>query len=399
MRRLGRLPRVVGPAEARRAARRRLPKPVFDYIDGAADDEFTVAENRRAFQDLAFAPRVLARVGERRLEVEVLGQRLALPVLTAPTGLSRVAGRGGEVAAARAAAASGTVSILSAATSLPIEAVAASVQEPQWFQLYLYRDRQTSLERIALAKRLGFSVLVVTVDAPVSGNRERDVRNGLSVPVRVRPRTALEAMLRPRWLAGHLAGPPLIAHHDRDAASAGRGRPTVTGGKRLTSFVQGLFNSDIGWDDLQWIREAWGGPLVLKGVMCGEDAVLAVAAGCDGIVVSNHGGRQLDGVPATIDMLPEVVAAVGGRAEVLLDGGVRRGSDVVKALALGARACLIGRPWLYGLAAGGEAGVTRVLRTFAEEIDRTLALVGVSDCESLDTSVLRRRPHSGWERI
>src|SRR5580692_11166694 len=166
---LGRTPRVVGPAEARRAARRKLPKPVFDYIDGAADDEFTVAENRRAFGDLAFAPRVLARVAERRLDVEVLGQRLALPVLTAPTGLSRVAGRGGEVAAARAAAAAGTIAILSASTSLPMEEVAASVTEPQWFQLYLFRDRQTSLDRIALARKCGFRVLVVTVDAPVSG--------------------------------------------------------------------------------------------------------------------------------------------------------------------------------------------------------------------------------------
>jgi isopentenyl diphosphate isomerase/L-lactate dehydrogenase-like FMN-dependent dehydrogenase len=393
------MPRIVGPAELRRAARRSLPKAVFDYIDGAADDEFTLAENRRAFQDLAFAPRVLARVGERRLDVEVLGQRLALPVLTAPTGLSRVAGRGGEVAAARGAAAAGTISILSGATSMPIEQVAASVAEPQWFQLYMYRDRQTSLDRIALAKRLRFRVLVVTVDAPVSGNRERDVRNGLSVPVRVRPRTALDAMLRPRWLAGYLTGPPLISHHDQGAARGPQRRGSVTGGERLTSFVQGLFNSDIGWDDLQWIREAWGGPVVLKGVMCGEDAIRAVAAGCEGVIVSNHGGRQLDGVPATIDMLPEIVDAVDGRAEVLLDGGVRRGSDVVKALALGAKACLIGRPWLYGLATGGQAGVTRVLRTFAAEIDRTLALVGVHDCASLDSSVLRRRPRTGWERI
>jgi isopentenyl diphosphate isomerase/L-lactate dehydrogenase-like FMN-dependent dehydrogenase len=393
---MSRTPRIVGPADARRIARRRLPKAVFDYIDGAADDEFTVAENRRAFQDLAFATRVLAHVGERRLDVEVLGQRVALPVLTAPTGLSRVAGRRGEIAAARAASAAGTIAVLSGATSLPIEDVAASVSEPQWFQLYMYRDRQTSLDRIALAKRLGFRVLVVTVDAPVSGNRERDVRNGLSVPVRLRPRTALGALMRPRWLAAYLAGPPLIAHHDSESRPA---RGGVTGGERLTNFVQGLFNSDIGWDDLRWIREAWDGPVVLKGVMCGEDAALAVEAGCQGVVVSNHGGRQLDGVPATIDMLPEVVEAVGGRADVLLDGGVRRGSDVVKALALGAKACLIGRPWLYGLAAGGEEGVSQVLRTFAAEIDRTLALVGVRDCRGLDASVLRRRPGSGWERL
>jgi isopentenyl diphosphate isomerase/L-lactate dehydrogenase-like FMN-dependent dehydrogenase len=395
---LDRARRAVGPAEVRRAAARRLPKPVFDYIDGAADDEFTVAENRRAFQDLAFSPRVLARVAERRLDVEVLGQHLALPVLTAPTGLSRVAGRGGEVAAARGAAAAGTIAILSASTSLPMEEVAASVTEPQWFQLYLFRERQTSLDRIALARKCGFRVLVVTADAPVSGNRERDVRNGLSVPVRIRPRMALNVMRRPRWMADYLTGPPLINHHDRPPSQRRR-LGALGGGESLTSFVHELFNSDQGWEDLRWIRDAWDGPLVLKGVMSGEDALRAVEAGCDGIVVSNHGGRQLDGVPATIDVLPEVVGAVGDRAEVLLDGGIRRGSDVVKALALGARACLIGRPWLFGLAIGGEAGVTRVLQTFAAEIDRTLALVGVTDCASLDSSVLRRRPGSGWERI
>jgi len=382
----------------RRAAARRLPKPVFDYIDGGADDEFTVAENRRAFQDLAFSPRVLARVAKRRLDVEVLGQHLALPVLTAPTGLSRVAGRGGELAAARGAAAAGTIAILSASTSLPMEEVAASVTEPQWFQLYLFRDRQTSLDRIALARKCGFRVLVVTVDAPVSGNRERDVRNGLSVPVRIRPRMAMNVMRRPRWLADYLTGPPLINHHDRPPTQQRR-VGALGDGESLTSFVHALFNDDQSWEDLRWIREAWDGPLVLKGVMSGEDALRAVEAGCEGIVVSNHGGRQLDGLPATIDVLPEVAAAVGDRAEVLLDGGVRRGSDVVKALALGARACLIGRPWLFGLALGGEAGVTRVLETFAAEIDRTLALVGVPDCASLDSSVLRRRPGSGWERI
>ena len=281
---------------------------------------------------------------------------------------------------------------------MPIERVAASVSEPQWFQLYLYRDRQTSLDRIALARKCGFRVLMVTVDTPVSGNRERDVRNGLSVPVRVRPRMALDVVRRPRWMAEYLSGPPLISHHDQ-SSSPRRRAGGLAGGERLTSFVQGLFNPDLGWEDLRWIREAWDGPLVLKGVMSAEDALRAVEAGCQGIVVSNHGGRQLDGLPATIDVLPEVVEALGGRAEVLLDGGVRRGSDVVKALALGAKACLIGRPWLYGLAAGGEAGVARVLETFAAEIDRTLALVGVADCASLDSSVLRRRPGSGWVRI
>jgi isopentenyl diphosphate isomerase/L-lactate dehydrogenase-like FMN-dependent dehydrogenase len=388
--------RTVGFAELRDRARRRIPRVVFDYIDGAADDEVTARENRRAFGDLAFRARVMVDVAQRDQTMVVLGQRLRVPVITAPTGMSRVAGADGEIAAAKAAAAAGTVSMLSAATSIAIEDVAASVSEPQWFQLYLFADRARSLERVRLARELGFRVLVVTVDTPVPGNRERDVRNGLTVPVRVRPRMALAVARRPRWLASYLTGPPLAQHHDAPPRGRLRG---VLGDRSLAEHVASLFTPSTTWEDLAWIRREWDGPLVLKGVMCGEDAALAVEHGCDGVVVSNHGGRQLDGLPATIDVLPEVVAAVGERADVLLDGGVRRGTDVVKALALGAKACLIGRPWLFGLAGGGVTGVSAVLDAFHDEIDRTLALLGVPAARDLQPGVLRRRPGSGWEDL
>jgi isopentenyl diphosphate isomerase/L-lactate dehydrogenase-like FMN-dependent dehydrogenase len=277
-----------------------------------------------------------------------------------------------------------------------LEDVAASVEEPQWFQLYLLRDRGQSEHQIDLAKRCGFRVLVVTVDAPVSGNRERDVRNRLSIPVRVRPRMALSVVRRPRWMLDYFAGPPLI-HANYGASSTGR--TGSGGGTKLADHIRDMFNADQGWADLEWIRRAWDGPLVLKGVMSDIDARKAVELGCDGVIVSNHGGRQLDGLPASLDVLPEVVSAVGHQADVLIDGGFRRGTDVVKALALGAKACLIGRPWLFGLASGGEAGVRQVLETFRVEIDRTMALLGVAGCDELDHSVLRRRPGSGWERL
>jgi isopentenyl diphosphate isomerase/L-lactate dehydrogenase-like FMN-dependent dehydrogenase len=388
----------VSWSDLRERARQRLPRVVFDYIDGGADDEFTSRENRRAFEDLSFCPRVLAGIGERSQAVEVLGQSLAMPVITAPTGVSRVAGRAGELAAARAATAVGTISILSAATSVPLQEVAEAAPS-QWFQLYPYRDPQRTVQRIAEAAEAGFRALVVTVDAPVPGNRERDRRNGLSVPIRVRPRMAWSVLRRPRWLADYLTGPPLVQHHDRPPGSGG-GTPAAGGrGASLASTVQELFNDHQTWADLERVRTLWDGPLVLKGVMCAQDARRAVDAGCDGIVVSNHGGRQLDGLPATIDVLPEVVDAVAGDADVLLDGGVRRGTDVVKALALGAKACLIGRPWLFGLATGGERGVQAVLEGLAAEIDRTLALVGVPEATALDGRVLRRRPGSGWMAI
>jgi (S)-mandelate dehydrogenase len=386
--------RINGVEGWRQGARRRLPRVAFDFIDGGADDEVTLWRNRTAFDDVSLVPRVLRGVGDASARVELFGQPLRLPVLLAPTGAGRIAGPEGEIAQARAASAAGTISVLSGFASVPAEQVAWSVQEPQWFQLYLYRDRALTLRVIEQVKRLGFSALVVTADAPVAGNRERDVRNGLTVPLKITPRMALGALRRPAWAWHYLRSGPLGAPH---APQSANGAPREL--KALADYVHGLLNSAQSWEDLRWLRGVWEGPLLLKGVLRGDDAELALAAGCDGVIVSNHGGRQLDGTPASIEALGEVIAAVGGRAEVLIDGGIRRGTDVVKALSLGAKACLVGRPWLFGLAAGGEAGVGRMLEQLHAEIVRTLQLLGAASVAELGADFVRRRPGSGWERV
>jgi len=376
-------------------ARRHLPRGVFDFVDGASEEEFTARENRSAFEDLSFKPRVLAGVGTRDQSVTVLGETLDVPVLTAPTGLTRMAGPTGEKAAAIATEAVGTVSILSASTSMPMSTIAGSVSRPQWLQVYLYKDEEMTLARIRAAKEHGFRVLVVTADAPISGNRERDRRNGMSIPFRLTPKLMTSAITKPRWLLDYLTGPPMV-----DESGTGKTsliKKVMPGrDQSIANVMKGMFHADQSWDDLRRIRELWDGPLVLKGVMCAEDARLAADAGCEGVIVSNHGGRQLDGLPATIDVLPEIVAEVGDEIDVLLDSGVRRGADVVKALALGAKACLIGRPWVFGMANGGPKGVEKVLQTLSEEIDRVMALVGVSSVDQLTADVLRRRTGSGW---
>jgi len=383
-------------ADNREYARRHLPHTVFEFIDGGAEDEFTLRENRRAFDDLAFKPRVLAGNGRRDLSVEILGEELALPVITAPTGLPRLAGSGGEKAAARGAELAGTVSILSTISSFTVDAVAASAGRPQWMQIYLYRDEQRTLDLVSAAKQHGFGTLVITADAPTSGNRERDKRSGMTVPFRLRPGILADAITKPRWLAQYLFGPPMTEQPGASLASTMARRIAPSTDDGLVKVMSGVFNADQDWDHLRRVRDLWSGPLVLKGVMCAEDARLAIDAGCQGVVVSNHGGRQLDGLPATIDVLPEVVAEVGDAADVLLDGGVRRGTDVAKALALGAKACLIGRPWLYGMARGGADGVAQVLGLLGEELDRVMALVGATTVADLTPAVLRRRPGSGW---
>jgi (S)-mandelate dehydrogenase len=371
-------------------ARRRLPRVAFDFIDGGADDEVTLRRNRAAFDDLSLVPRVLRGVGSVSAEIELFGQSLRLPVMLAPTGAGRIAGPLGELAQAQGASAAGTISVLSGFASVPAEGVARSVPEPQWFQLYLYRDRAMTLRAVQRAQDLGFSALVLTADAPVAGNRERDTRNGLTMPVKIRPRMMLEALSRPRWTWHYLMSGPLEARLESGS---------VDEIKALAEYVQMGLNPEQTWDDLRWLRSIWEGPLLLKGVLCAEDAELAVAAGCDGVIVSNHGGRQLDSTPATIEVLGEVVAAVGDRAEVLIDGGIRRGTDVVKALSLGAKACLVGRPWLFALATGGVAGVTRMLDQLNAEITRTLQLLGASSVDDLHPDFVRHRPGSGWVRV
>ena len=377
-----RVPELLCVEDYRRLARRRLPRVAFDFIDGGADSEVTLRRNVEAFERLSLRPRHLVDVSSRSLETTVLGERVGLPVLIAPTGMSRVAGRGGDVAGARAAAAHGAVFVLSTMSSDSIEDVRAAATGSLWFQLYLWAERAILERLLDRARAAGCRALVVTVDVPVIGNRRRDARNGFALPPRVRWRTAADLLSHPRWLA-HAPSAVGAAHFLDDAGV----RPSGTmEHARLVNRL--LANPGSSWRDLTWLRDRWDGPLLLKGTLTAEDARLAVECGVDGIVVSNHGGRQLDGAPASIDALAEVAEAVGDQVELLVDGGVRHGTDVIKARALGARAVLVGRPWLYGLAAGGEAGVAGVLEILRTEIDRALALLGRPRFDDVDASVL-----------
>lgn len=380
-------------ADLRSRARRRLPRMVFDFVDGGAEDESTVIENRRAFADIAFRPRVLIDVSTRPQGVRVLGQDLAMPVILGPTGLARMVDPAGETAAAVAAERFGTVSVVSSGSSFSFEDVATAVDVPQWFQLYPWGDRGTIEALIDRARSCRYRTMVVTVDVPVVGAREKDLRNGLTVPPRVSPRTGWDVLSHPRWLAGLLAGPKVTFANFTGLM------PQTRSTSGLAAATQGLLNPAHTWADLEWMVAQWGGPVLLKGVMTAEDARRAVDHGCAGIAVSNHGGRQADSLPGALDVLGEVVDAVGDEVDVLLDGGVRRGTDVVKALALGARACMVGRPWLYGLGAGGAAGVERLLELFRDEIDRTLALIGRPGVDALDRSALAVRRGRGWEGL
>jgi isopentenyl diphosphate isomerase/L-lactate dehydrogenase-like FMN-dependent dehydrogenase len=373
---------LVCVEDYRRLARRRLPRLAFEFVDGGADAEVTLRRNLAAFERLVLRPRYLVDVATRDIATTVLGERVGLPVLVAPTGMSRVAGRGGDVAGARAAAGAGAIFVLSTMSSHSIEEVRAASSGPLWFQLYLWAERAILERLIDRAAAAGCGALVVTVDVPVIGNRRRDARNGFAVPPRLTWRTAADLLRHPRWLAH--APSAVGAAHFLD--EAGVNPSAKMEHARMVNRL--LANPGSTWADLAWLRERWRGPLVVKGLLSAEDARLAVEAGVDGIVVSNHGGRQLDGARASIDALAEVAEAVGDQVELLVDGGVRHGSDAIKARALGARAVLVGRPWLYGLAADGEAGVAGVLEVLRAEIDRGLALLGRPRFDDVDASAI-----------
>jgi isopentenyl diphosphate isomerase/L-lactate dehydrogenase-like FMN-dependent dehydrogenase len=375
-------PRSV--ADYRRRARRALPAMVRAYLEGGADDGVTLAANRSAFERWRLCPRLLRSAARRDLRTTVAGTGLELPVALAPTGMTGSFHWNGEVAAARAAERAGTRLVLSTASSYSIEEVAAATGEDHWFQLYPWGDRTVIGELLDRAAAAGYRALFVTADVQVIGNREGERRLGFAVPPTLTPRRIVDAGLRPRWWYGFL-------RHRRIALANLVTGTGATEALRSVAVHQGLMRPDMSWDDLAWIRERWQGPLFLKGVLRPEDAVAAVEAGATGVVVSNHGGRQLDGAPASIDALPAIVDAVAGRGEVLLDSGVRRGTDVVKALCLGASAVLIGRPFLYGLAADGGRGVSRVLEILAREVDSTMALIGANSVAELDRSYLSDR--------
>jgi L-lactate dehydrogenase (cytochrome) len=371
--------------DLRHRARRRLPRAVFDFIDGGAEDELTLRRNESAFKQITFRPRVLVDTHLREQSVSVLGQHLSTPLILAPTGLCGMAAPRGEILAARASLNAGVIFTLSSMSAVSIEDTARAVPGPHWFQLYVWRDRELTRSLIERAAAAGYRAMVITVDVPVLGQRERDLRNGATIPPRVTLRNAVDSLQKLGWLLGMARNPRI------DFVNVARPGDSL-GPFALGPFVNSQFDPSVSWSDLAWFRSIWHGPLVLKGIMSAEDAVRAADCGVDAVVVSNHGGRQLDGLPAAIEVLPEVVDAVGDRLEVLFDGGVRRGTDVLKALALGARACMIGRPYLYGLGAAGQAGVERSIAILRAEIDRAQALLGRPSLGDLDRHTVRLPP-------
>ena len=371
--------------DLRRLARRRLPRTIFEFVDGGAQDETTLRANREDFERIAFRPRVLTDVSRRRLETTLLGSPSRMPLVVAPTGLAGLLRRRGELAGARAAGAAGVPFCLSTMATCSIEETTRACDGPAWFQLYVMRDRGLTRALVERAREAGCHALVLTVDTKVHGPRERDMRNGFTVPPRFGPRTLADFLSHPRWLLDVAFGPPIAFRNFDGLLDRGGGAMTIP------QFVSSQYDLALGWKDLAWFKEIWGGPVAVKGILTAEDARLAVEHGADGVIVSNHGGRQMDCAVSAIRALPEVVDAVGGSAEVILDGGVRRGADIVKALCLGARACMVGRAWLYGLAAGGEAGVARALQVLREEMDTAMALLGQADVAALDRASLAIR--------
>src|ERR1700683_3005645 len=375
-------PRVVSIEDFRPIARQRVPKPVFDYLDGGAEGEVTLRENCRVFNDVTFRPRHAVAVEQCNLCTRVLGCDLSLPFLLAPVGYSRLMHPGGEVVAARAAGKAGTAYILSTISGHKLEDVKAGSTGPVFYQLYLMGGRGAAEAAIERARVAGFSALVVTIDTPVSGIRERDFRNGMKELISGGPLEKLpylpQILSRPGWLASFLldGGVPSLPN----VVVPGKGPMP------LVDVAAALAESAVTWADLKWIREIWRGPIVVKGVLTGDDARHAIDEGAAAISVSNHGGRQLDGVPASLRALPEVVEAVKGRIEVLMDGGIRRGADIVKAICMGARAVLCGRAYAYGLAAAGEAGVDRAIEILRTDLERTLRLLGCASVAELDGS-------------
>jgi L-lactate dehydrogenase (cytochrome) len=377
-----RFPRVVNIADLRALARRRVPAVVFAYIDGGAEDEVTLRANVRAFSDVTFRPRQCMAVPGCDLRTTVLGTTLDLPFLLAPVGFCRMFHPNGEVHAAREANAAGTAYILSTFSGTRLEDVRGGTPGPLWYQLYVPGGRDVAEATIARARAAGYSALVVTIDTPVSGMRERDFRHGVKPLLTGRFFASLphawQFVVRPRWVVDYIADGAIRVFPNVELPGTG---PMPCGD---TSIL--LERTLITWNDLRWIREAWQGPVVVKGVHTGDDARQAIDAGADAIVVSNHGGRQLDGVAASIRALPEVVAAVDGQIEVLMDGGIRRGADVVKALCLGARAVLIGRAYAWALAAAGGPGVARAIDILRTDIIRTMRLLGCPSTAALDRS-------------
>jgi L-lactate dehydrogenase (cytochrome) len=364
---------ITNIEDLRQLSRRRLPRALFDYADRGSYDEVTLRANRADLDAIHLRQRVLVDVSKVSLATTLLGEPVAMPVAIAPTGMAGLFHRDGEVQGARAAEAAGTKFCLSTMSICSIEDVAEAVAKPFWFQLYVFRDRGFSRETIERARAANCSALFVTVDLPMRGQRHMDIKNGLTVPPRLTLRNAFDMAAHPAWIVN------VLRSRRRTFGNVQSYLKARTGALASGSWANENYDRTLNWRDIDWLRGLWPGKLVLKGILDVEDAKLAAAAGVDAIVVSNHGGRQLDGALSSIAALPSIAAAVGDRIEVLFDGGVRSGQDVLKALASGARGCLIGRAFLYGLAAGGEAGVCRALDLIRAELEVAMALTGTQD--------------------
>ena len=378
-----RLARAASVADLRRIAKRRLPGGVFDYIDGGAEDERTVAANVGAFASVGYQPRVLRGLDQIEVASSILGCPLAYPLILAPTGFTRIADPDGELAVARAAERAGLPYTLSTLSTRSIEEVRAVSDGRLWFQVYVWRDRGLVKEMIDRAAAASYEALVFTVDSTVLGRRERDVRRGFSLPPTIRAGTIVDGARHPAWTWSFVRSEPI-----RFANVVGRDVGDGASPVKLSDYINTQFDPGLSWADVDWLRSVWDGPIIIKGVQTVADAVLAADAGVDAIALSNHGGRQLDGAPAAFDLVAPVADAVGGRVEIICDGGVRRGSDILKAVAAGATAAMAGRAYLYGLGAAGERGVDLVLDWFRADLIRTMNLVGAASVADLDRSLL-----------
>jgi L-lactate dehydrogenase (cytochrome) len=381
---MSRLDRAYNIGDLRKLAARRLPPPIFHYIDGGADDEWTMRRNASAYSRYEIVPDVLTDVSTIKTATTLFGQKIARPLMLAPTGLNRMFHDDAEHAVTRAAAKHGVLFALSTIGTTRLEEVAERFAGPKVFQVYIFKDRGLTAEFVARCKASGYHGLALTVDTPVAGNRERDRVHGLSLPPRLTLRSMLSFAMHPGWSLPALTGKKFDFANVSHRVEAMTEGPTT-----LFEYIGKQFDRSLTWKDVEWLAREWGGPLAIKGVMTPEDAKRSIASGASGVMISNHGGRQLDGAPAPVDQVAAVREALGDGPDVICEGGVRRGSDIFKALALGATACSMGRPYLYGLAAGGEAGVDRALTLLGEEFERTMVLAGVNDIAAIERRHVR----------
>lgn len=377
--------RLVDIADLRRAAAHRLPRPIFDYMDGGAEDELALRDATAAFDRYSFMPRMLNDVSKVQVETELFNRRIPVPLMLSPTGLTRLFHKDAELAVAEAIRGTGIPYCLSTMGTTSIEAFADAVPGPKLFQIYIFKDRGLTEEFVQRARAAGYDGLVLTVDTVVTGHRQRDLYNGLSLPPRLSLRGFLGFAAKPAWSL-----PALFGRSFEFVNVAHRATSMKDGSTSLHAYVANQFDRTLTWADVEWLAARWDGPLAVKGILRPDDAHRALQSGADTVMVSNHGGRQLESAAAPIDCIAPIADAVGGRMKIICDGGIRRGRDIVKALALGADACAIGRPYLYGLAAGGNAGVRHAIDTLRAEFERTLTLAGAPDRAALTPDLLTR---------